>query len=81
MLAQEIQIVLPEAVYRGEDGFLNVKYGELSPLLISAIHDLKAANDNLVSKTTSLETQLRAANDNYLELRREMDGLKRAVGR
>lgn len=39
---------------------------------------IKAANDNLVSKTTALEAQLNAANDNIETLRREMRELKRA---
>ena len=39
--------------------------------------ELKAANDNLVSETSVLKKQLQAANDNYVELKREVDALKR----
>lgn len=45
---------------------------------------MKAANDNLISKTTALEAQLKAANDNHTkdvdELRKELRDLKAGVG-
>lgn len=51
------------------------------------IGGLKAANDNLVSKTTMLELQLKAANDNHEkdaaaieELRQELRDLKNGAG-
>jgi outer membrane murein-binding lipoprotein Lpp len=34
------------------------------------VQSLKAANDNMVSETAALRTQLKAANDNYAELRK-----------
>jgi hypothetical protein len=47
---------------------------------------MKAGNDNLVSKTTALELQLEAANDNHFkgaaaieELRREVDRIRPAT--
>jgi predicted nuclease with TOPRIM domain len=47
---------------------------------VKSIQELKAANDNLVSKTTALEAQLKAANDNIEELRHELRDLKNGVG-
>ena len=41
---------------------------------MKAIQELKADNnDNLVSKTAALEAQLKTANDNYVELKREVE--------
>jgi hypothetical protein len=49
-------------------------------LLIEDVKELKAANDNLVSKTKALEAQLKSANDNHQaemnELRRELQVLR-----
>ena len=41
--------------------------------------ELKAANDNLVSETVALRLQLKAAADDYVELKGEVETLKRAL--
>lgn len=41
VIAQEVQKVVPEAVREGEDGYLEVCYTRLIPLMIQAIKDLK----------------------------------------
>jgi len=41
VLAQEIQEILPEAVYTDSDGYLSVSYDALIPLLIQAIKELR----------------------------------------
>lgn len=40
VIAQDVQQVLPEAVHRGDDGYLSVAYGNLTALLVEAIKDL-----------------------------------------
>ena len=40
-VAQELAEVIPEAVYTGEDGMLNIAYGNLMGLVIEAIKELK----------------------------------------
>lgn len=42
ILAQEVQAVLPEAVYADDDGYLRVSYDRLVPVLIEAIKELNA---------------------------------------
>jgi len=39
VLAQEIQDILPEAVYTDADGYLSVSYDAIIPLLIQAIKE------------------------------------------
>jgi hypothetical protein len=63
--AQELKEVIPEVVSEGDDGYLSVEYGKMTPLLIEAIKELKAANDILKlenkqqqSRIESLETRL-----------------------
>jgi hypothetical protein len=40
VIAQDVQVVLPEAVHEGEDGMLGVAYERLIPLLIESIRTL-----------------------------------------
>ena len=55
------------------DGSSEVNYAGLIVPVVKAIQELKADNDNLVSKTAALEAQLKTANDNYVELKREVE--------
>lgn len=47
VIAQDVEAVLPQAVARGEDGYLAVDYPSLVPVLIEAIKELRSDNDNL----------------------------------
>lgn len=42
LIAQELQAVLPEAVWPADDGTLSVAYGNVVGLLVEAIHELQA---------------------------------------
>ena len=39
--AQEVREVYPEVVSEGEDGYLSIEYGKMTPLLLEAIKELK----------------------------------------
>lgn len=68
-IAQELQEVFPEAVAtNGDDGQApleegaqpwSVDYGRLTPLLVKAVQDLKAANDNQAAEIRQLKDELR----------------------
>lgn len=70
-IAHEMQAIAPYAVtgkkdevdVSGKPLYQSMNYGEITPFLTAAIQELKAANDNLVSDTTTLRQQLKAAND------------------
>lgn len=49
LIAQDVQKVLPEAVERGDDGYLVLRYTDVIPLLVAAIQELKAEVDTLKS--------------------------------
>ena len=49
LLAQEVEQILPDIVYKNEQGFLSVNYIELVPMLIQAVKELKDQN-NLLQK-------------------------------
>lgn len=82
VIAQEMYEVFPEVVDKGDDdlnaqitsdseGKWGVQYDKLGALALQAAKELKADNDNL-------RTELKAANDNYEDLRREIEALKSA---
>ena len=94
-IAQDIEKVFPEVVVDSridtsvttvdgkKESVKNAKtlsYGDLVVPVVKSIQELKAENDNLVSKTGALEAQLKAANDNIEELRHELRDLKNGVG-
>ncbi len=47
VIAQEIQKIFPELVYKGKDGYLSVDYAKLSAILLQAVNELHQQNDNL----------------------------------
>ena len=47
--AQDVQAVLPEIVEEGADGFLQLSYDRLIPLLVESIKELKSEVEELKS--------------------------------
>lgn len=89
VIAQEMLRTHPDMVHMGPDGF----YGVEAPnvwLLVKAIQELKAANDDLVERVSAdddavkeakdaakeAKDALKAANDNIAELRGRLDALE-----
>jgi hypothetical protein len=52
LIAQDVQKVFPEVIDTNADEMLGVRYQELVPVLVKAIQELKAENDNLKSILT-----------------------------
>ena len=48
-LAQDVQTILPDMIDRDHEGFMNVAYIEIIPILSQAIKELSARVDNLES--------------------------------
>jgi hypothetical protein len=63
LIAQEVQHILPEAVYPWIDNNdkdnkkLGIAYSELTPLLVKVCQDLKKENDDLKSRIETLEKE------------------------
>lgn len=55
VLAQQVEKVLPEVVSKDNNGYLNVDYGGIVPLLIEAINEQKSIIDDLEARITDLE--------------------------
>ena len=47
LVAKELQDAYPELVKEGQDGYLNINYIELVPLLIQSIQELKSELDEV----------------------------------
>ena len=54
-LAQEVEQVLPEAVKTMNDGYKAVDYSRLTALLVEAVKELKAENEDLRARVVALE--------------------------
>jgi hypothetical protein len=55
VMAQEVQMVLPEVVRTDKDGMLNVAYGNMVALMIEAVKELTSRNDDLQHRVNALE--------------------------
>ncbi len=53
-IAQEVQQVVPEIVSEGEDGYLSMDYGKLTPLLVQAIKEQQSEIDELNRRVAEL---------------------------
>ena len=50
LIAQDVQAVLPEAVFEGQDGYLALGYGNMVGLLVESIKELTSRVKELESK-------------------------------
>jgi hypothetical protein len=50
LLAQEVEAILPQAVYSDDQGYLRISYDRLVPVLVEAIKELSARIATLESK-------------------------------
>lgn len=66
LIAQDVEKVFPQAVVTGDDGYKKVDYPSLVPVLINAVKELKAANDEQRAEGEKQLIELRTANDNLL---------------
>ncbi len=59
-IAQEVEKILPTIVSTNKDGYKNLSYESVTPVLVEAMKELKADNDNLRAELAKAS----AANDN-----------------
>jgi hypothetical protein len=57
LIAQELKEVFPQAVSKDNNGYYNVDYGKLTPLLVEAVKELKAQNEELRQEIELLKSR------------------------
>jgi hypothetical protein len=59
VIAQEVQVALPEAIITRDDGYLTVDIDKINWAAINAIKELKAENDALRARLDAIEAKLK----------------------
>ena len=54
-MAQQVREVLPEVVREDDQGMAGVSYSRLTAVLVEAVKELKAENDDLRARIEALE--------------------------
>jgi len=75
LIAQEVQSVLPEAVVADKQGYMSVNYSHLTPLLIEAVKDLKAENDQIKSEQVEKSAQIEQLQTQIAEMQAVLNQL------
>jgi len=57
LIAQDVEAVLPEMVHEGNDGYKSIDYARLTAVLVEAVKELKAENEELRSRIERLENE------------------------
>ena len=59
LVAQEVKEVVPQVVSETDDGYYNVDYSKLTALLVEAVKELKAENEELRARIDKLDENTR----------------------
>ena len=63
LIAQDVQKVAPEVVRQDDEGYLAVDYGRLTPLIVSAIKQVKSEKDDQIASLHAENAVLKARLD------------------
>ncbi|KKN24110.1 hypothetical protein LCGC14_0898300, partial [marine sediment metagenome] len=72
LIAQDVQKVLPEAVYTDPDGFLGLKYSKVLPLVVAGFNEHTADIERLMPRVDKLEPEVRRLKAKVAELERKL---------
>lgn len=78
-IAQEVLEVLPEVVQQGTDGYYNVDYGRLTPMIVEAVKEQQAELDSVRGENARLVSRSAAQQSEIDTLMSRVAALERAL--
>jgi len=79
-VAQEVEKVFPEIVNTNEEGFKNIEYAKLTPMLVEAIKEQQKMIDNLKLENNELKAQNTSLNTKFELQLSEIEKIKKQLG-
>lgn len=79
LIVQEVEILFPELVKTNDDGYKSVSYAHLVPVLIEAIKELSAENDQLKQENSSLEARQNHDDDRFAAMEKKLNLLMQVM--
>ena len=79
VMAQDLQKVFPNSVFKGPDGYLRIIWDEMFYAAINAIKELDSKLTALVHRTTNIETQIAELENQNSQLKTEVLNLTNRV--
>ena len=68
LIAQEVEKIYPELVHTDSEGYKTVDYSKLTPILVEAVKELKAQNDQLKARADTKDAEMEQLNERLQNL-------------
>lgn len=75
VIAQELQRVFPTAVFKGEDGYLRIRWDEMFYAMINGIKEIDKRIISLVTRTKNVESQISQLEKENSHLKKQVENL------
>ena len=79
VLAQDLQKVFPDAVTKGEDGYLRIRLEDMFYAVINAVKELDSKISEIVADITSIKTTIKSQQETIDSLQKENAELKEEI--
>ena len=79
VMAQDLQKVFPDAVTKGEDGYLRIRLEDMFYAVINAVKELDSKISEIVSDVTSIKTTIKTQQETIDSLQKENAELKAEI--
>lgn len=81
VMAQDLLKVFPNSVFKGEDGFLRIKWDEMFFATINAIKELDRKIVTIAKRTLTVETQISKLEKENILLKSQVDNLSQRINK
>ena len=81
-MAQDLQKIFPDAVIKGEDGFLRIRMEDMFYALVNAVKELDSKIESLKNRDIAeLKTKVTTLEKENAELKARLTALEKKVGK